>query len=329
MQFRQLALSLFLGFCTLLSGPLLKGQSLFENADTFQTKRFWPLVGTAVVGYGAAVYGLSNAWYANEARSSFHFFDDRKEWLGIDKGGHIFTTYFETKWAHELYRWTGLNDNSSLALAAGTSILFQTTIEIFDGHSEKWGFSLADFTCNLAGAGIYVGQHALWQEQRFTLKFSAHIIDYPQYMVPAIDGGPSYNLANRARELYGTSIAELVLKDYNGLTIWLSGNLNSFFGENQPWIPDWLNLSIGYSAENLYGGFENTWPYDGPNYALDKNQFPRTRQYILSPDIDLSRIKTKSKVLKALLKGLNVFKIPMPALEITGKGKIKGHALYF
>ena len=55
----------------------------------------------------------------------------------------------------------------------------------------------------------------------------------------------------------------------------------------------------------------------------------RFRQYFLSPDLDLTRIKTKSKVLRTVLFVLNGVKVPMPALEFRSNGKFVAHGLYF
>jgi hypothetical protein len=44
----------------------------------------------------------------------------------------------------------------------------------------------------------------------------------------------------------GSSLAEQMLKDYNGQTYWLSVNLHSFYKGSK--IPKWLNLAIGYGA---------------------------------------------------------------------------------
>ena len=80
------------------------------------------------------------------------------EWNDVDKFGHTFTAYFETSWCFNGARWTGLDRRKSLWLAAGLGTLFQATIEVFDGFSEKWGFSVADIGFNTAGVAAFVGQ---------------------------------------------------------------------------------------------------------------------------------------------------------------------------
>lgn len=48
----------------------------------------------------------------------------------------------------------------------------------------------------------------------------------------------------------------------------------------------------------------------------------RYRQFYFSLDADLTRIKTKSKVLKSLFSIINIIKIPFPNLELS-ENKIK------
>jgi len=54
----------------------------------------------------------------------------------------------------------------------------------------------------------------------------------------------------------------------------------------------------------------------------------RYRQFYISPDIDLSRLRVKSKTLKLIFKTIGFIKIPMPTLEFNKNG-VKFHALYF
>lgn len=99
------------------------------------------------------------------------------------------------------------------------------------------------------------------------------------------------------------------------MTIWLSANPASFISNSDHRIPKWLNIAVGYSSENLYGGFENAWPAKAPIYFLDQEAFPRYNQYFLSLDVDFTRIKTNSGFLRTAFKVLNLFKFPAPSLE--------------
>ena len=106
------------------------------------------------------------------------------------------------------------------------------------------------------------------------------------------------------------------MKDYNGQTYWLSINLASFM-KKETNFPSWLNVAVGYGATGMTGGSFNP-PY------IDENgnqlYFDRYRQYYISLDADLSRIRTNSKFLKALFKTIGFIKIPAPALEFNKNG---------
>lgn len=302
---------------------------LFEPAPEFNKPRFWTMTGLAIGGYGAAMIGLNQLWYADYERSSFQLFDDSKEWNQMDKAGHAFTAYFQTAWAYGTARWTGLDRNRSLIVGVTLSTLFQTSIEILDGHSEKWGFSFSDVAFNTLGTGLFVGQELLWKEQRIRLKVSSGFKQYPNDPVPASDGiSPSYTVRQRADDLFGGSYPATFLKDYNRMTIWASFNINSFTASKNKKL-SWLNLSLGYGAENLYGGFLNRWENDGVEYVLDNTSYPRYRQFFLAPDIDLQRISTKSPFVRTLLGVLNIIKVPSPALEMNTRGKVKWHWLFW
>ncbi len=324
-------------FLSLLSSGKLPGQAptlprpFLEPADTLDRARFYTCVATGTAIYAGASYGLYHLWYKNHELTGFHTFDDLGEWNDMDKIGHTVTAYNECVLAYYGARWTGLERNNSIALAAGVGTLLQGTIEVMDGFSAKWGFSWADMAFNTLGVGLFVGQEAAWREQRISLKLSNTPPDYPDFPVYPDGGGPSMLLSERARELYGSSYSEAFLKDYNGMTLWASFNLASFSGQHKPqWLPRWLNLAVGYGAENMFGGFENTW--EGENettYTLDEKAFPRYRQIYFSFDVDLRRIPTRKRGLRLLLGALNWIKIPSPTLEVNTNGGVRFHPVYW
>ena len=62
-------------------------------------------------------------------------------------------------------------------------------------------------------------------------------------------------------------------------------------------------------------------------YPLENKQ--RYRQFYLSLDLDLTKIKTKSKFLKNVFTAINFIKIPAPTLSYSTKNKIQFHYIYF
>ncbi len=316
--------SILLAFM-LLPGPT-QGQSKLILQDSFRPQRFWTIVGTGAAIYTATVIGLNETWYKDHEKSRFHFFNDWKEWQNMDKMGHSFTTYFESELCYRGALWTGMNTRQAIWAGTGVALLLQSTVEILDGFSSKWGFSIYDMGYNIAGAALFGVQEIMWQDQRFRLKISSTQRTYSNSMIYSSGGSSRSSLANRSDALFGEGFMERYLKDYNAQTIWLSCHVNSLL-KLKKW-PIWLNLALGYGSENLFGGFQNTWTEDQESYTLNEDDFPRFRQWYLSPDIDLTKIKTDNKLLKTALRILNVFKFPAPALEVNGQGKFIFHWIH-
>ena len=249
-----------------------------------------------------ALIGLDQLWYADYPRSKFKTLDDSGEWLQMDKLGHVFSSYQLGRLGANTLNWAGVSKKNQIIYGSTLGLGFLTAVEVMDGFSEEWGFSWTDMAANTLGSGLFVGQELLWQEQRILLKYSFH----------------QTRFAKQRPDKLGNGLSEEFLKDYNGQTYWLSANINSFLKTD--YIPNWLNLAVGYGADGMLTG--------EPNDPLFINQ-NRTRQYYLSLDIDLSRIKTKSHFLKTIFDVLNVIKVPFPALELNSKGRLKVHYIYY
>ncbi len=320
----MLSLLLFLSFSCAAQKDTLK---FWDIPPSFHPGRYWTAAGVSAAGYGVALISLNELWYKQYPRTSFHFFNDAEEWQQMDKAGHLFSAYFEADWTHGIVQWTGVKRKPSIWAGAFVAVGLQATLEIFDGFSSKWGFSISDFTTNLAGSALWASQEFAWDEQRIRVKVSSTYRSYPDEIIQGVPSG-STTLKTRTDDLFGKNILQSFLKDYNAQTVWLSVNIHSFLPEESK-FPKWLNVAFGYGAENMFGGFENKWKIDDVEYKLSNTQYPRYRQLFISPDIDLSKIKIKSKPLKALVCMANIFKIPAPALEINGKGGVKWKWMYY
>ena len=297
-----------------------RSELFFKNADTLNKKRVIGLVAAGVVGYTGAVLLLNNVWYAGYPRTKFHTFDDNGEWNQADKGGHVLTAYVETKWAYQAFRWAGVKNRNAALLGIASGTILQATIEVLDGFSAQWGFSKGDMIANASGCALFGLQQAVWNEQRMILKVSNFPKKYSKTLVKDADGS-SKSVSSMSKTLYGDNYAQTFFKDYNALNWWLSVNPRSFAKNSR--IPVWLNIDLGYSVENVFGAYGNYFPAGDPTY------YPRYRQYFLSLDIDLSKIKTNSKFVKALCNTFNFIKIPAPALEYNSLGKFKFHPILF
>ncbi|WP_298427864.1 DUF2279 domain-containing protein [uncultured Kordia sp.] len=278
--------------------------SFFVKSDTLHKPRRNFVAITEASLATVALVGLDRIWYADFPRSSFHFINDNDEWLQMDKAGHVFTSYYVGQVGADILQWSGVSKKDQLIYGATLGFGFLTAVEVMDGFSAEWGASWGDVFANGLGTGLYVGQELLWEEQRIKLKYSFHRTRFAEI---------------RPNKL-GDGFLEEVLKDYNGQTYWLSANVHSFFKQSK--IPRWFNVAFGYGAEGLIAGTAQTQREVLPNQQ-------RYRQFYLSIDIDLTKIKTKSKFLNSLFNVVNFIKIPAPALEINSLGKAKFHSIYF
>ena len=305
---------------TILSARSQPANAFFSPSDSLQKSRLYYGIGTSATVYGLTMYGLSQAWYKESLTARFHFKDDWGGWQQMDKLGHSVTNYFESVWVADCLEWAGMKRRSAAWYGVGAGTLFQTSIEILDGFSDRWGFSWTDVAANTAGAALFIGQEYLWEQQRIQLKWSTQRVRYPDLKITSIDGNSTMSLKQRVNDLYGQSVAERILKDYNGQTIWLSFNVADFLPETTFW-PDWLNLSVGCGAQQMLGGFNNSWSYEGAAYQIPGDSYQPYRQFYIGPDINFRKIRTQSPFINTLLNMLNTLRLPLPALEYNTRGE--------
>jgi len=281
-----------------------KIDSFLKSSDTLNIPRRNAVYITEASLATISLIGLNQLWYKDYPQSNFHTINDNDEWLQMDKLGHMFSSYQIGRIGANMLEWSGESEKNQLIYGSTLGFAFLTAVEVFDGFSEEWGFSWGDMIANASGTGLYVGQELLWKEQRITLKYSFHQTDFAQ----------------QRPDKLGNGFLEELLKDYNGQTYWLSVNVHSFFKEST--IPKWLNVAFGYGGEGMLKGKS-----ESVNNIII---IPESRrQYYLSLDVDLTKIKTNSHVLKSVFDVLNVIKVPFPALQLDGKNGLKAHFIYF
>lgn len=288
-------------FFLLLSLTLFsQNSSFYEKSDTLNIKRRNAIIISEGIVLSGALISLNELWYKKYPQRNFHLKNDYNQWKQMDKVGHFMTSYYGGKLGMDALNWAGVSKKNQLIYGAGIGFVFLSAVEILDGFSEEWGASTSDVIANAAGTGFLIGQELLWKEQRISVKYSFH----------------QTNFAKQRPAILGENYFQQTLKDYNGQTYWLSANIWSF--NKKSTIPKWLNIALGYGAEGmLYGNTTKSilnTPY---------------RQFYLSLDIDLTKIKTNSEFLKSVFSVVNFIKIPAPTIEINTKGKVRFHYLYF
>ena len=243
-------------------------------------------VGSEMVIYGLTMYGLNELWYRNYPKSQFHWIDDNDNWLQMDKLGHATTAYNMALLGNNIFQWSGVSQKKALWYGGMYGMVFLTSVEILDGFSKGWGASYGDLIANTLGSSLFIGQELLFKDQKVLLKYSFASTEY----------------SKQRPDLLGKNRLEQAIKDYNGQIYWLSFNPIHMSKTN---FPQWLNLAVGYGADGMLNG--------------NKSDVNRTREFYLSPDINLRKIKTNSAFLNKTLSLLNFMKIPMPAVKLADK----------
>jgi uncharacterized protein YfiM (DUF2279 family) len=262
----------------------------------------------SAIGYTGVMLLLNEAWYKDFPRSSFQLYNDWGEWHNMDKTGHAFSSYTLSLAGINLMKQSGIPDKKAIWAGGLYGPIFLSTIEILDGFSERWGFSIPDMAANIAGSGLAVSQELVWGKQIARLKYSYHESGLALYRPGAL----------------GTNLPGKMLKDYNGQTHWISVSIGPL-AKDPEWLPSWLSVALGYSADGLLGGFSNPETANG----LQLPELKRIRQFYISPDIDLSAIDSGSEAINRILRSINFLKIPAPALELNSEGEIKLYLLFF
>jgi len=272
-------------FAFLFSQQINWGQS--GPQDSISIKKRGILSSSIIgLGYASSLIALNGVWYKEFPKSKFHFFNDGSNWMQMDKFGHGFSGYLLSQKAGDLYRWSGVK-KSYPWIGVGIGMSYLGALEFMDAYSQGWGFSTYDVLANFSGGALYLSQELIFKEQLVLPKFSFFPSKYAAYRP----------------EVLGSNFPEQLLKDYNGQTYWFSFPIGGFAPSVKKM--NWLCLSLGYSVDQKLVGDQDTY--------LD---FRAARQFLVSLDIDLTRLPIKNPTLKKVLAQLNMLKIPFSALMI-------------
>ncbi len=273
-------------------------------SKTVNRKRVTAISIGAGSAYAISMTGLYFAWYQGNGSQSFTLFNDNREWLQMDKAGHVISSYYIGRYSIDLMKWAGIERRKAIWLGGSIGSVILGTVEVFDGFSKEYGFSWGDILANSTGSILITTQMLVWNEQRIIFRYS--FMNSPEWKL--------------RKDLLGSNLGERFIKDYNSITYWLSVNIHSFLRQESR-FPRWLNVAFGYGANGMLGGMYNPSSHNG----IDLPQMERYRQYYFSLDVQLSKIKTKSKILKTFFLAFDIIKFPLPALEYN---RIHGFGIY-
>jgi len=231
-------------------------------------------------------------------KGSFHFAEDGKYAMYVDKAGHFYGTFLSSYVLSQTLLECGLSYDWSVAVGTFLGIGYTTYVEVLDGFAKDWGFSPTDFYADLFGGLFFFGYSYIPFLQNFTPKF----MYFPPRWFNSFSRKPS----------------TMFIDDYSAHTFWVSINLNNMLPVRlRKYIPKWLDISIGYAVRNLCNPLDTLL---NCNPELSEPIYPYVwgnRKIIIALDYDLVKLLPEGGALWNWLKqSLNFFKLPSPAIEI-------------
>ena len=226
----------------------------------------------------------------------------------MDKIGHACTSYKLNKVSHSLFKKN--NIKKPLLKSSVYTFGYMLGVELLDGYSTEWGFSIYDVIGNGLGTMLYTFQERKFKNQPFKIKFSFTRTPY----------------AICRPSLLGENKLQQILKDYNGQTYWLSFNYNELWNKRIK-LFDYIDFAIGYSINGFTGGHNNPEISSCNCLINDCNNLKRTSQFIFSVDLNTSKIKNKHPILGKFLLPFDIVKIPFPAFILNNSKNFK--LIYF
>lgn len=241
------------------------------------------IVGGTLIGGMVAIHMYqSNGWWKDNRRS-FHFQEDLKYGLWVDKVGHFYGATALSFVFRKSFEWANVPEEKALFWGSGAAALFQMYVEMEDGFSE-WGFDRVDFALNMAGAAWPIARYYSPFLQDFDFKFSYH----PS---PELHGSGGIGFKGQKH---------IIFDDYEGQTLWLSAKMENLLPRSlADYWPDFLCLAVGYGARDIAS--------PDPHRVI-----------FVGFDFDFTRIiPNTSPFLRTLGEALNFIRFPAPAVRVS------------
>lgn len=248
-----------------------------EDSTKISSTKLAIIGGTTVAFFTYGYVIQNNIWWKND-KSDFHFNNnqDFKYALNADKLGHFYFANLTSKVYSNLFQWSGIDEKNSLFYGGIVALTFQTFTEIRDGFSKGYGFSWGDFSANLLGAAYPSLQKQYPNLEPFNLKVSFY-----------------------ASEKFKNGAYSNIMDDYESTYHWLSVDVNPLLPKTiSKYFPDFVNFAIGHSVNNLDG-------FGDGNHEL-----------YLSLDWDFESLSEKDNFLKSILRILDYYHFPAPAIKV-------------
>ena len=187
----------------------------------------------AVIGGIAATVGIygMNSWWEDGFSGSFRTVDEG--WFGqntyaggADKAGHAYFTYTGARLLTRGFEAIGNEPGHALRLGTWTSLGVMTAVEVVDGFSKKFRFSMEDAVANAVGAAFAV------------------LVEKNPRIDALLDFRLLYQQSADARQVGETD----PLSDYSGQTFLLAVKADGVPRLREVPVVRYLELQVGYNT---------------------------------------------------------------------------------
>ena len=212
----------------------------------------------------------------------FHFENDFDYALNLDKFGHFAAGVALGEGFYEGYRWAGVSEFQSYLFAGLSAMMTHIAIDVKDGYSPRWGFSVFDVMSGTLGGFLPMAERYVPLFKYVDLKWSYWI---------------------NTKAYYRQSHTGVFTDDYCNQTFWASFKPYRMLPAGaRKYYPSWLAIAAGLSIDE--GVFIKD--YEGTPH----------REVYIALDYDLEAFRPQSRLARTLIKWLNYFKLPAPAVQV-------------
>ncbi len=266
-----------------------------DSLNNFSIPKFVGVASTTLLAYGAAYWLILDKGWWDEGKTDFHFENDFYYAKNLDKLGHFASGVLMGEFFYEGYHWAGVSERNAYLFAGSSAFLTHVAIDIKDGYSPEWGFSVFDVFFGTLGGFYPMAKRYVPLFKYFDLKWSYWI---------------------NSKAYYRTSDTGIFTDDYVNQTFWLSLKVYRMLPvKARAYYPEWLAFAFGLSIDE--GRFTHS-----KNGGFKKGHY----EIYFALDYDLEAFKPHSRLARTLVKSLNYFKLPAPTLQLYPDFKI--HWIY-
>lgn len=235
--------------------------------------------------YGAAYFLVFKKGWWDEEGNSFHFENDFDYAMNVDKLGHFSSGVLMGEFFYEGYHWAGISEFNSYLLAGTSAMLTHVAIDVKDGFSPEWGFSIFDVLAGSLGGFYPMAKRYVPWFKYIDLKWSYWI---------------------NSDVYYENTDTGVFTDDYPNHTYWCSFKIYRMlpYGARK-YYPEWLALAAGLSIDDVIF-----------HRGMGKHPKGGSYEVYLALDYDLEAFHPHKWWSRKLVTALNYIKWPAPTIQV-------------